>query len=356
MVIGFFLCENFKQVDRNFPKVHSFSESRHIRLLPIHGAMALHEPDCLTIDCQSKASYGSEVWSVAFSQDGKMIAAGMWGKACLWCSKTGALLAELSIANPRDCLCSVAFSPCNQGKGVVPVLAAGCSDGDIYLWDTPAWKLNAKPDCKLTGHSERVRSVAFTENDRELLVSGSDDCSIRLWDMSTHQQLMQLNGHTRYAASVATFGNTIVSGSWDSTVRIWDMTTGAQLLQMNGHNGYVFSVASMHDDGGPCSKFVASGGCDKCIRLWDMSTGQQIAKLDGHTASVRSVAISSDGRTIASASWDGTVRLWDLSTRRPLHLLKGNKSTEQVYSVALSSDGRRIASGGQDGCVRIWNL
>ena len=199
--------------------------------------MALHEPDCLTIDCQSKASYGSEVWSVAFSPDGTMIAAGIWGKVCLWCSKTGTLLTKLSIADPSDFLCSVAFSPCNQDVTAAPVLAAGCADSNIYMWNASTSKSSSKPDYKLTGHGKWVNCIAYTDNGRELLVSGSDDRSIRLWDMSSHQQLMQLNGHTGHVASVATFGDTIVSGSWDSTVRIWDMTTGAQLLQMNGHNG-----------------------------------------------------------------------------------------------------------------------
>ena len=271
--------------------------------------MALHEPDCLTIDCR-EASYGSEVWSLAFSPDGNLIAAGMGKKVCLWCSKTGVLLADMS--NPGWFFRSVAFSPCNHD--------IRAPDGNIYLWDTPAWKLNAKPDCKLTGHTDRVRSVAYTNDGRELVVSGSGDCSIRLWDMSTHQQQMQLTGHTDDVDSVATIGNAIVSGNKNNSVRIWDMTTGAQLLQMNGHNEYVLSVACRHDDGGSCSKFVASGGYDKCIRLWDMSTGQQIAKLNGHTAGVRSVAFSSDGKTLVSASYDGTVRLWDLSTRRPLHI------------------------------------
>ena len=131
-------------------------------------AMA-HKSDCLTI------AHQNPVRSVTFSPDEKMVAAGS-------CSKTGTLLGDLSNYYINQIFWSVAFSPCNQGKAAVPVLAAGCNDGDVYLWDcqTPACKSNAKPDCKLTGHIDRVRSVAYTENDKELIVSGSDDHSIRL--------------------------------------------------------------------------------------------------------------------------------------------------------------------------------
>ena len=130
-----------------------------------------------------------------------------------------------------------------------------------------------------------MNSITFTV-DGSHLVSGSYDCSVKLWDVSKKQQLMCFRGHTDKVLSVATIGNKIASGSADNTVRIWDMSTGTKLLQMNDRHEWVESVACS-PEGGPNTNIVASGGYEKSVRLWDM-TGQQIAKLDGHTHSVNS--------------------------------------------------------------------
>ena len=248
---------------------------------------------------------------------------------------------------------SVAFLPHSDDMQRDATLAAGCSDGNIYMWSISHCILSQPPVAgKLIGHDGSVRSILFT-GDGKKLISGSDDRSIRIWDTLTLQQLMQLGGHTSYISSVASTGNKIVSGSYDRSVRIWDVSTGTQLLQMNEHTDPVLSVACAPDEETmPQNKIVASGGYDKSVRLWDMSTGQQVAKLDGHIASVTSVAFSKDSRLIASASRDATVRLWDLSTRRPLNVFEAGWAT----STAFSCDGKRIVSGSLDGLVFIWTL
>ena len=313
--------------------------------------MANRELNCLTIETHRR------VYSVAFSPDGKTVAADMNGGVSLWCSKTGHKGADM---NYDSCFLSVAFSPHSHGIGaeveLVQYLAAGCTDNTVYLWSRSTCKSKEKSesDGKLTGHGgcQWVRSLAFTA-DGSKLVSGGEDCSVRLWDVSSKQQLIRFSGHTNSVLCVTATGNKVVSGGYDSTVRIWDMSTATELLQMNDHNGSVWAVACP-PEGGPNTNFVASGGYDKSIRLWDMSTGRQLAKLDGHTHPVNSVAFSPDGKTLVSGSDDSTVRLWDLSTRRPLHILKGHSGW--VDSVAFSSDAKRVASGHSDGFVRIWTL
>ncbi len=76
----------------------------------------------------------------------------------------------------------------------------------------------------LTGHSNKVTSVAFSPDGR-ILASGSDDHTIKLWDLQTGLQIVTLCGHESYVQSVAFSpdGKTLVSGGYDNTVKVWQV-------------------------------------------------------------------------------------------------------------------------------------
>ena len=101
-------------------------------------------------------------------------------------------------------------------------------------------------------------------------------------------------------------GKKLASGSDDKTVRLWEVETGKQLATLTGHSDSVWSVAFSPD-----GKKLASGSRDQTVRLWEVETGKQLATLTGHSSDVLSVAFSPDGKKLASGSWDQTVRLWD---------------------------------------------
>ncbi|KAJ6564297.1 hypothetical protein B0H19DRAFT_1026095, partial [Mycena capillaripes] len=132
-----------------------------------------------------------------------------------------------------------------------------------------------------------------------------------------------LEGHTNQVTSVAFSPDgkriIIVSGSDDLTVRIWDAQTGAALGEpLEGHTNGVTSVAFSPD-----GKRIVSGSDDLTVRIWDAQTGAALGEpLEGHTNRVTSVAFSPDGNRIVSGSWDCTVRIWDAKTgaalREPL--------------------------------------
>jgi WD40 repeat protein len=79
----------------------------------------------------------------------------------------------------------------------------------------------------------------------------------------------------------------LLSGSWDQTVRLWDVTTGKELNRLVGHTSRVDAVAFAPD-----GKLAASAGWDKTLRLWDIESGKEIRVLNGHTGEVSGVALT----------------------------------------------------------------
>jgi WD40 repeat protein/nucleoside phosphorylase len=226
------------------------------------------------------------------------------------------------------------------------LLASGHDDGSVRLWDV----VTGEAIRGLGGHTSAIQSVAFSP-DGQTLASGSDDNTVRLWDVATGRALRAYEGHTQGVWSVAFSpdGQTLASGSSDQTVRLWDVATGRALRAYEGHASRVLSVAFSPD-----GQTLASGSYDQTVRLWDVATGRALRAYEGHTQGVWSVAFSPDGQTLASGSWDTTVRLWDVATGRALRAYEGH--TKQVLSVAFSPDGQTLASGSLDKTVRLWDV
>jgi Flp pilus assembly protein TadD len=101
-------------------------------------------------------------------------------------------------------------------------------------------------------------------------------------------------------------GKTLASGSDDLTVKLWDVASGQERATLKGHRSSVASVTFAPD-----GKTLASGSEDKVVKLWDVASGQERATLMGHSDKVLSVAFAPDGKTLASGSYDQTVKLWD---------------------------------------------
>ena len=225
-------------------------------------------------------------------------------------------------------------------------LASGSDDKSVRVWDLSS----GREVKKLEGHTSCVTSVCFRPDGRQL-ASGSDDKSVRLWDLSSGREVKKLEGHTARVTSVcfSPDGRQLATGSNDKSVRVWDLSSGREVKKLEGHTSCVTSVCFSPD-----GRRLASGSDDNSVRLWDLSSGREVKKLEGHTARVTSVCFSPDGRQLASGSNDKSVRVWDLSSGREVKKLEGH--TARVTSVCFSPDGRQLASGSDDKSVRVWDL
>jgi hypothetical protein len=209
----------------------------------------------------------------------------------------------------------------------------------------------------LQGHTRSLTSVAFSA-DGLTLASGSDDQTVRLWDVRTGQTMATLRGHTGFVNAVAfgPDGQTLASGSMDDTVRLWDVKAGPHKATLQGHTDRVESVAFSPDGLTLASisrGFTGLKELPREARLWDVKTGEHRATLEGMEG-VTFVEFSPDSLTLASVSKDPTVRLWDVKTGQARATLKGHTNT--IQSVAFSLDSLTLASGSFDGTVRLWDV
>ena len=235
---------------------------------------------------------------------------------------------------------SIAFSP--NGK----YIASGSDDKTVRVWDIKS----KREIVKFVGHSDTVYSVAFSP-DGKYIASGSRDKAIRVWDIESKKEIMKLLGHTDYVVSVAFSpdGKYIASaGANDQSVIVWDVIKEQEATQFSGHSDYVKSVAFSPD-----GKYIASGSSDKTIRIWDITSKQEIVNFSNHKDFVESVAFSPNGKYIAAALFD-TIRIWDIENKKEIVKFVNNSSF--VHSVIFSPDGKYIAFAPLDRIVRIRNI
>jgi WD40 repeat protein len=238
-----------------------------------------------------------------------------------------------------------------------PLVVSGSQDGTLHVWDLrtrTAW------DAPLRGHTGEVTALAAGEVDgNPIAISGGQDCTVQVWDLRTRTAWdAPLRGHTGMVTALAVRevdGNPIaISGSRDGTVQVWDLRTRtARTTPLPSHPFGVTALATGKVDGAPVA---VSGSGNSSVQVWDLKTGTPHGKpLRNRGLALIALAVSeADGTAVAVGSrQDGSVRMWNLKTGAPRGLGPGEVTAlaaRELYGTFV------LVSGDLDGTVQAWDL
>ena len=213
----------------------------------------------------------------------------------------------------------------NDGKNVI----TGSEDLSVRIWDIKSMKCVGV----LRGHTAIIQALALQKNTSKLF-SGGQDSAIRVWDLTTNKQIGFLRGHTQVVVRmIITLDSTrLISSGSDKKNIIWDINSYQIIHTIEYQAKYIRSMVVTETR-------MITVGMETLIRFYDLNTYQFCEKLEGHTAEVASLDINSDYTILVTGSNDNSVIIWDL---KKMEQIKKLEQPKNVFSVIFSADYKKI--------------
>jgi len=249
----------------------------------------------------------------------------------------------------KDYILRIKQSPFN-GKYV----ATASGDRTVKIWDASDganWNLIRT----YTGHSSRVPALEFISED--LIASGSEDCSIKIWSIASGTTQMTINtGQDVWSLSMLNDGSHLASGLFSGNVNIYNINTGSLKASLKGHTGKVNDLALFTTNDNSNNDLLASSSDDSTIRIWNLTANTNRFILKVHTSAVAGLKRVSP-EVLASGSMDKSVRLTNITSGQLIRNLYGHTDRIEwgLDVVEDDDDGQTLVSGSFDASLKFWN-
>jgi pre-mRNA-processing factor 17 len=251
------------------------------------------------------------------------------------------------------------------------------------------------------GHTKPIAGLRFFPGSGHLLLSGSADSTVKIWDVYHSRELLRTySGHTKALSDVTfnTSGSQFLTASYDRMMKLWDTETGQCVNRFT--TGKTPHVVRFNPSLEHANEFLA-GMSDKKIVQFDIRTREIVQEYDHHLAAINTITFVDDNRRFMTTSDDKSLRAWDYNipvpikyiaepymypmTRASAHpsgkyvayqssdnnifvygatdkfrqnrkkVFKGHNSAGYSVDVACSPDGQFVASGDTGGYVCFWD-
>lgn len=236
------------------------------------------------------------------------------------------------------------------------LIVTGSKDNNVRLWDD-------KSRCCIglgTGHMGAVGAVAFSKRRKNFFVSGSCDRTLKVWSLDglpeNGNDIINLKAKAVVAAhdkdinslAIAPNDNYVCSGSQDRTACIWRLPDLVSVVVLRGHKKGIWSV-----EFSPVDQCVLTSSADKTIKIWAISDGSCLKTFEGHTSSVLRASFITRGTQFVSCGSDGLLKLWTVKINECIATY--DKHESQVWALAVGQQTEMLATGGRDALINFWH-
>ncbi len=268
-----------------------------------------------------------------------------------------------TLATDYRSVAALAFAPDGKTLAVGGVTQQASTEaGTIRFWDIKADLAKSAVYPGTAFHGRGVLALAYLPGGKQIASAGKDTL-IRRWDNVSAAPRGRLLGDLGWiAALAATTDGMLVSGSYDRTVKVWDSGAPGAVQVLHGHKDWVQALAFA----GRAEQVLVSGGKDGLVKLWDPLSGAARGELPAHAGAVTALAVSPvKPDVIAVGTWDskggGEINLWELAREekgpgfkgKKLHTLKAPAGIV-CLSFSRGASGQ-LASAVADKTVIIWD-
>ncbi|OMO51098.1 hypothetical protein COLO4_37813 [Corchorus olitorius] len=257
-----------------------------------------------------------------------------------------------SLAGHTDTILCLDTTVSSDGRRLI---VTGSKDHNVRLWDS-------ERRCCVglgIGHRGAVGAVAFSKKRRDFFVSGSSDHTIRVWSLDglsdDIEQPIKLKFKTGVAThdkdincvAIAPNDSLVCSGSQDRTACVRRLPDLVDVVIFKGHKRGIWSV-----EFSPVDQCVITASGDKTVKIWAIADGSCLRTFEGHTSSVLRVSFLTRGTQFVSCGADGLVKLWTIKTNECIATY--DQHEDKIWALAVGKKTEILATGGSDAIINLW--